>query len=135
MSALIFKILLEGNGEFFLLKIAIVVCPLGFVQRTPPLSVPNHLLSAPSTTIELIVWLPNRRSPKPFSSPLITTGCAFVATSSKTPDALLYTTNPDLVPNQILLLLSTAIVLTFKSGKFPSLGAAIKAFFRFPFSL
>jgi len=51
LSTEIFVILSEGNGEFSLLKFAIVVCPFGLVYVAPPSDVPNHLLFAPSTAI------------------------------------------------------------------------------------
>ena len=65
-------ILLEGNGELSLLKEANVISPLGSVYKTPPVSVPNHLLSPPSISIVLIVWSPNNFLGIPSSK--ITTG-------------------------------------------------------------
>ena len=55
--------------------------------------------------------------------------------TSNTLAALLKTTKPDFVPNQALLFRSTAIVLTFKSGKFPESILVFKAIFRLPLSL
>ena len=128
LSTFIFNILLEGKGELSLLKLYRVVLPLGFVLKTPPVSVPNHLLLAPSIAIAFTGWSPNNFLAIPSSR--IITGSALLL-PLKTPVALEKTTNPFNVPNQILLLLSTATVLTFGSGNDPEFTSVVSAVFWF----
>ena len=62
-------------------------------------------------------------------------GCASNTSASKTPDALLKTTKPEIVPIQILLSASEARLNTFKFGKLPCVGVAVNPLILFPFSL